>query len=171
MNYNIYYNIRRHVIMLVLWVIFTTNCTIHLIDICSALRIVLCLYDWYAFVCMFRQFAHSADQSFPRYLWQPCIADTDILFCSCGFLFFFLLLCFLVYSQRWQIVCLSYFHTWYGLSAKLECRSEMYCTRLAENTAHKKYAKNLRLRTIAQICSTISSQLRHVSTIGKKPVK
>jgi len=31
--------------------------------------------------------------------------------------------------------------------------------------------KNCHLRIIAQLCQTISSQLRHVSTIGKKPVK
>jgi len=31
-----------------------------------------------------------------------------------------------------------YFHTWCGLSANLECRSETCCTRLAENTGRKK---------------------------------
>jgi len=41
------------------------------------------------------------------------------------------------------------------------------CTRLAENTGHKKVAKNRHLGTIAQLCRAISSQLRHVSTIGK----
>jgi len=34
--------------------------------------------------------------------------------------------------------CLSYFDTWCGLSANLECRSEMCCTRLAGNTGRKK---------------------------------
>jgi len=48
---------------------------------------------------------------------------------------------FLAYSERSQIGCLSYFHTWCGLSANLECRSEMCCTRLAENTGHKKSPK------------------------------
>ena len=43
----------------------------------------------------------------------------------------------------------------------------MCCTRLAENTGRKKVAKNRHLRTIAQLCRAISSQLRHVSTIGK----
>jgi len=47
----------------------------------------------------------------------------------------------------------------------------MCCTRLAENTDRKKVAKNRRLRTIAQLCRAISSQLRHVSTTGKKLVK
>jgi len=55
--------------------------------------------------------------------------------------------------------------------ANLECRSEMCCTRLAGNTGCKNDAKNRHLRTIAQICWAISSQLRHVSTIGKKLVK
>jgi len=38
------------------------------------------------------------------------------------------------------------------------------------NTGCKNYAKN-RLRTIAQICCAICSQLRHISTIGRKLVK
>ena len=44
----------------------------------------------------------------------------------------------------------------------------MCCTRLAANTGRKKVAKNRHLGTIPQICRAISSQLRHVSTIGKK---
>jgi len=36
------------------------------------------------------------------------------------------------------IGCLPYFHTWCGISANLECMSEMCCTRLAENTGRKK---------------------------------
>jgi len=35
----------------------------------------------------------------------------------------------------------------------------------------KKIAKNLHLGTIAQLCWAISSQPRHISTIGKKRVK
>ena len=35
----------------------------------------------------------------------------------------------------------------------------------------QKVAKNRHLGTIAQLCRAISSQLRHVSTIGKKLVK
>jgi len=63
------------------------------------------------------------------------------------------------------------YYTWYGLSANLECRSETCCSRLAENTVHKKVAENHHLGTIAQLCRAISSQLRHVSTIGKKLVE
>jgi len=56
-------------------------------------------------------------------------------------------------------------------SVNLECRSEMCCTRLAANTGRTKVAKNRHLGTIAQLCRAISSQLRHISTIGKKLVK
>jgi len=47
----------------------------------------------------------------------------------------------------------------------------MCCSRLAANTGRKKVAKNRHLGTIAQLQRAISSQLRHVSTIGKKLVK
>jgi len=94
------------------------------------------------------------------------IADADILFYCCGFFFFFL-----AYSQWPQIGCLSYFHTWGSHSANLESRSEMCCTQLTENTGCKNYAKNRHLGTIAQLCQAISSQLRHILTIGKKLVK
>jgi len=43
----------------------------------------------------------------------------------------------------------------------------MYCTRLSENTGHTKSPKIHHLGTIAQLCRAVSSQLRHVSTIGK----
>ena len=47
----------------------------------------------------------------------------------------------------------------------------MCCTRLAVNTRRKNDAKNRHLRTIAELCRAISSQLRHMSTIRKKLVK
>jgi len=47
----------------------------------------------------------------------------------------------------------------------------MCCWQLAANAGPKKVAKNRHLRTIAQLRRAISSQLRHVSTIGKKLVK
>ena len=43
----------------------------------------------------------------------------------------------------------------------------MCCTWLAANAGPKKVAKNCHLGTIPQLCRAISSQLRHVSTIGK----
>jgi len=49
--------------------------------------------------------------------------------------------------------------------------SEMCCTRLADNTGRKNDAKTRHLGIIVQLCWAISSQLRHVSTIGKNLVK
>ena len=46
----------------------------------------------------------------------------------------------------------------------------MWCRRLTENTGCKKLPKNRHLDTIAQVCWAVSSQLRQVSTIGKKLV-
>ena len=43
----------------------------------------------------------------------------------------------------------------------------MCCKRLAGNTGRKNDVKNRHLSTIAQLCWAMSSQLRHVSTIGK----
>ena len=43
----------------------------------------------------------------------------------------------------------------------------MCCTRLAANAGPKKVVKTRHLGTIAQLWLAISSQLRHVSTIGK----
>jgi len=47
----------------------------------------------------------------------------------------------------------------------------MCCTALAANTGRKNDAKKRHLCTIALLCRAISSQLRHVSTIGQKLVK
>jgi len=47
----------------------------------------------------------------------------------------------------------------------------MCCTWLAENTGCKNDAKNRHLGSIPQLCRAISSQLRHVSTVGIKLVK
>jgi len=40
--------------------------------------------------------------------------------------------------------------------------------KLAENAGPKKSPKICHMGTIAQLCRAISSQLRHISTIGKK---
>ena len=71
-------------------------------------------------------------------------------------------------SRRRLDVChRPYFHTWCGLSANLECRSEMCCTRLAEIQDAKSRQKSTSGHH-RSICRAISSQLRHVSTIRKK---
>jgi len=63
---------------------------------------------------------------------------------------------------------LDVYHTWCGPSANLQCRSEMCCMWFAGNAGPKKLPKIRHLGTIAPLCLAISSQLRHVSTIGKK---
>jgi len=98
--------------------------------------------------------------------WPPCVADADIIFSSSGFFFLYLSSSFP--RQGSQSGCLPYFYTWCGLSSNLGCRSEVCCTRLARNTGRKNDAKNRHLGTIAQLCRAISSQQRHISTIGKK---
>jgi len=85
--------------------------------------------------------------------------------------FFFLLSSFL--SLPYLSDCrMDVYHTsTHGVAlVRIECRSEMCCTRLAGNAGRQKSPKIRRLRTIAQLCRAIglSSQLRRVSTIGKK---
>ena len=97
-------------------------------------------------------------------LWPPCRAGHYILqlwFLSSSF--------FLISSPILSGRRLDVYHTsrHNNLSANLECMSEMCCTRLAENTGRKNYAKNRHLCTIEQLCRAVSSQLRRVSTIGK----
>jgi len=60
-------------------------------------------------------------------------------------LWFFLLLSSSLFPRLISAVadcgCLPYCYTWCGLSANLECRSEMCCTRLAGNAGRKNVAK------------------------------
>ena len=106
------------------------------------------------------------------FLWPPCIADAHIIFLPCGFyllassVFFFPRLISAV--ADWMSTILAYM-VW--LSANLRCRPETCYTALSANTGRKKSPKNRHLVTIAQFCRAISSQLRLVSTIGKKLVK
>ena len=85
--------------------------------------------------------------------------------------FFFLLLLLFLFPRLisavgdWMSTILP--HMVWRYSANLECRSEMCCTWLAENTGRKNDAKDRHLGTVPQLCRAISSQLRHVSTIGK----
>ena len=109
-------------------------------------------------------------------LWPPYVIGQAIIFLPCGF--FFYLYFFLAYSQPLEIGCLPYFHTWCGLSANLGCRPETSCALLAVNTGCKKNrhkfvicAPSYNFGTIVQLCRSISSQLRHVSTVKRKLVK
>ena len=101
-------------------------------------------------------------------LWLPYGIGQASIFLPCGFFlsssFFFLFSLPNLSGRRLNVYHTS---TRCGLSANLECRSETCCTRLAANTGRKKVAKNRHLCTIAQLRRAISSQLTHVSTIGK----
>ena len=70
-----------------------------------------------------------------------------IIFCSRGYyllsFFFFLFPRLFSVVGDWMSTILPVFNTWCGRSANLECRSEMCCTWLAENTQRKNYAKKL----------------------------
>jgi len=76
--------------------------------------------------------------------------------------FFFLLFFHRLFSAVLDLM--STILPWCGLTANLECITEMCCTRLAEIQD----VKIRHLRTIAQGCRAISLHLRHLSTIGKK---
>jgi len=73
------------------------------------------------------------------------------------FLSFFFFLFSSPISQRRKV---DVYHT-HDVALVWECRSEMCCTRLAGNTGRNNDAKNRHLRTIAQLCRAMSSQLRH----------
>jgi len=88
-------------------------------------------------------------------LWPSYVIGQAIIFLPCGLL--------------WSPYVMGGGHIYFH--AVLECRSEMICTWLAENTGRKNDAKNSHLGTIPQLCRAISSQLRHASTIGKKIAK
>jgi len=81
--------------------------------------------------------------------------------------FFFFLFSSPILSGRKLDVYRTSTHDVCGLSANLECRSEMCCIRIAENTGRKKSPKNRHLRNIAQFCQVVFSQRRHISTIEK----
>jgi len=78
-------------------------------------------------------------------------------------------------QQLYRLSCIDEFLTvsLYEPNEFISWRFEMYCTRLAENKGRKQSPKIRHLRTIAQLCRAVSLslQLRHVSTIGKKLVK
>jgi len=59
----------------------------------------------------------------------------------------------------------------HGLSANLECRSEMCCMRLAGNTGRKNDAKNRHLGTISQLCRAVfatKARIDNLKTLVKQ---
>jgi len=104
------------------------------------------------------------------YLWSPYRIGQTIIFsvvCSIFFLSSFFP-CLISAGADWMSAIPAHnCHTWCGVSANLRCRSETRCTWLAENTGHKKSLKSPSGHHRTNF-SAMSSQLRHVSTIGKK---
>ena len=98
-------------------------------------------------------------------LWSPYVIGQAIIFLPCDFYllssYFFASL--ISAAADWMFT-IWYFHTWCGPSVNLECRSEMCCTRLSGNTGRKKSPFWHHRTSFRAICS----ELRHVSTIGKK---
>ena len=115
-------------------------------------------------------------------LWPPCVADANILFCSCSFFFmaalrsrcghYSFVLWFLLSSSSFSwpnLGChrLDVYHT--SRHDVTLVRIQYACMKCAPHSLLKiQDAKNRHLDTITQLCPAISSQLRHVSTIGKK---
>jgi len=107
------------------------------------------------------------------FLWPLYAIGQAIIFLSCGF-FHLLSSIFFYSSPNLRGRRLDVYHTsthCVAYSANLEYTSEMCCTWLAGNAGRKKSPKIRHLCTIAQVCWVISSQLMHISTIGKKLVK
>jgi len=98
-------------------------------------------------------------------LWPPYLIGQTIIFLPCGFFFCLLYFPRLISAVAdWMSTILPHM-VW--PCANLRCRFETCCTRLAKSSGRKKSPKIRHLGTVAQLCWAISSQLRHVSTIGK----
>jgi len=89
----------------------------------------------------------------------------SFFFLSSFFLFFLSFLSFFFSSPNLSHCRLNVyrnFYTWCGPSVNLECRSEI-CWKCRT----QKITKVHHLGTIAQLCRAVSSQLRHILTVGK----
>ena len=105
-------------VILYCYLVFVIGSQLWSLDLCSSLpqcKIIRPIYYLSLFCCL---------------LWPPCIQDANIIFSSLFFLSSFFLL---FSSPNLSGRRLDVYHTstQCGLSANLECRSEMCCTRLA----------------------------------------
>jgi len=99
------------------------------------------------------------EENFWTLLCNVHIADADIIFCSCGFFFFFPRLFSAV--ADWMSIILPHMMWPY-----CEFRVQVWNV-LNAGSQKIQDTKNRHLHTFAQLCWAVSSQLRHVSTIGK----
>jgi len=116
-------------------------------------------------------FIYIQTYNFQFYLWPPYVIGQAIYIFILSFVLLFFFHRLISAVAYWMHVYHTSFDTWCDPGANLECRSETCCARLAGNAGPKKSPKSRHLGTIAQVCRAISSQLRHVSTIGKKRAK
>ena len=72
-------------------------------------------------------------------------------------------------SDRRLDVYHTYFYTCCGLSASLECRSEMPCTRLAENTRRKKSPKIRHLHNLISVKPHRNTRSSYHVTLARPP--
>jgi len=84
-----------------------------------------------------------------------------IIFLPCGFLYLLFFFPWLI-SAVAELMSTILLHM-VCLSANLGCRSQMCCTQISGNTVRK----TCHLGTNAQLCWSVTSRLRHVSTIQK----
>ena len=89
-------------------------------------------------------------------LWSPYRIGQTIIFSSCRLFFFFFFPRLISAVTDW---ILAYFHTWCGLSANLRCRSETFCTRLAENTGRKKSPSKHHRTTLSGFIFAIKARI------------
>ena len=99
----------------------------------------------------------------PFFLWSPYVIGQTIIFLPCDFYLLLLSSFFFFSSPNLSGRRLDVYHTsTHGVGLKPAARGSL------KMQDAKMSPKNRHLGTIAQLCRAISSQLRHISIIGKK---
>jgi len=102
--------------------------------------------------------------------WSPYVIGQTIMFSSCFFLSSSSSSSSFISSPNLSGRRLNVYHTSaHGVALVRIYNAGLKCA--ARGSLQIQDAKNRHIGTIAQFCQAISSQLRHVSTIGKKLVK
>ena len=118
--------------------------------------------------CDYLNSSFSCHMHFKYSLWPSCVADVDIIFCSCSY---YLLLSFFFSSPILSGRRLDVYHTSTHGVALVRITMQVWNVLHAAHWKYRTPKKSPKIRhlgTITQLCRAISSQLRHVSTIRKK---
>jgi len=96
-------------------------------------------------------------------LWLPCVADADIIFLSGCFR-----LSFSFFTVRVDV----YHTSTHGVALVRVLNAGLKCAAHGPLVIHdaKMTQKNRHLGSIAQLCWAVSSQIRHISAIGKAAI-